>query len=234
MMGVGCNKSAAKRRIPTFAVAITNDASKDLVQWRPTKDLQHFSTVPQVRLSMLRHRAIPNNNVEHGWTMEHRKKKHLLNNSEEHDHMGVEVMDPSRHHGSFNWSIGGDLPRGRAVNMHFRTLVRLWNVHNLGAPGNLDIYEIWSFWYHRDVPNLCIFMWYLMMFEISIYDIYHIYVRWVRYFKLWSKARCRNTLVHTRRQPHSSLRCWKQPKWVGQPRNYENHGEYHIAWRCQK
>ena len=118
-----------------------------------------------------------------------------MNNSEEHDHMGVEVMDPSRHHGSFNWSIGGDLPRGRAVNMHFRTLVRLWNVHNLGAPGNLDIYEIWSFWYHRDVPNLCIFMWYLMMFEISIYDIYHIYVRWVRYFKLWSKARCRNTLV---------------------------------------
>ena len=172
-------------------------------------------------------------NMGEPWNIE-KKKKHLLNNSEEHDHMGVEVMDPSRHHGSFNWSIGGDLPRGRAVNMHFRTLVRLWNVHNLGAPGNLDIYEIWSFWYHRDVPNLCIFMWYLMMFEISIYDIYHIYVRWVRYFKLWSKARCRNTLVHTRRQPHSSLRCWKQPKWVGQPRNYENHGEYHIAWRCQK
>jgi hypothetical protein len=67
-MGMGCNKSAAKRRIPTFAVAITNDASKDLMQGRPTKDLQHFSTrcSEKVRLSMLRHRAIPNNNVEHG------------------------------------------------------------------------------------------------------------------------------------------------------------------------
>lgn len=228
MMGMGCNKSAAKRRIPTFAVAITNDASKDLMQGRPTKDLQHFSTrcSEKVRLSMLRHRAIPNNNVEHGWTMEHRKKK------------TIEQLWRT-------WSYGG-LSHGSQSSPWFFQLKHRWRspsgpggehaFQDLGpmkcpqpAPGNLEF--LWQD--HRDVPNFNVYniLWCLKSLFMIFTYIYHIYVR---YFKLWAKARCRNTLVHTRRQPHSSLRCWKQPKWVGQPRNYENHGEYHIEWRCQK
>lgn len=76
-------------------------------------------------------------------------------------------MDPSRHHGSFNWSIGGDLPRGRAVNMHFRTLVR-WNVHNLRL-------EIWSF------CDKITGMYQILMYIIS-YDVWNLYLWYLHIF----------------------------------------------------
>lgn len=143
------------------------------------------------------------------------------------------------------WSYGG-LSHGSQSSPWFFQLKHRWRspsgpggehaFQDLGpmkcpqpAPGNLEF--LWQD--HRDVPNFNVYniLWCLKSLFMIFTYIYHIYVR---YFKLWAKARCRNTLVHTRRQPHSSLRCWKQPKWVGQPRNYENHGEYHIEWRCQK